>query len=51
MRPSRPDGIGLYSKNSAVSHLPSESGGIRTALTETNMSGWKCTTDAQFVFL
>ena len=28
--PFPPDGIGLYSKNSAVSQLPCESGGIRT---------------------
>jgi hypothetical protein len=28
--PFPPNGIGLYSKNSTVSHLPRESGGIRT---------------------
>ena len=28
--PFPPDGIALYSKNSAVSHLPFESSGIRT---------------------
>jgi hypothetical protein len=32
LRPSRPDGIGLYSNDATVSHLPSESGGIRTDL-------------------